>query len=183
MLYQIALFFHVVGALGIFVALALEWLGLLNMRRAETVEDVRQWGGVLRSVRRIGPIAMVIILISAFYMVATAWGGAGWIIVAFLALLLFPPLGAISGTRMASVGRAIATQHGALTPALREKLRHPLVWTLLLVRTAMALGIVFLMTVKPDLLGSVITMGIAIVLGLVTAMPVLNRQRAMNPAA
>jgi hypothetical protein len=35
-LYYTALFLHIVGALGLFAALALEWAGLSNLRRART---------------------------------------------------------------------------------------------------------------------------------------------------
>jgi hypothetical protein len=39
----------------------------------------------------------------------------------------------------------------------------------------MALGIVVLMTVKPDLLGALITMGVVVIVGLATSLPTRGR--------
>ena len=47
-------------------------------------------------------------------------------------------------------------------------------------RVAVALGVVFLMTVKPDPAGSLVVIAIALVLGIASAVPVL-RQRALRP--
>ena len=111
-------------------------------------------------------------------MAATAWGGAAWIIVAFLTMVLIIPLGVLSGVRMAAIGRANAQASGPLAPAIQDRLRHPLLRTSLLLRTTMSLGIIFLMTVKPNMLGSVATIGIAIVAGLVASLPAWNNRQA-----
>lgn len=47
MFYSIALFLHIVAALGLFAALALEWTSLFYLRRSVTVEQARQWMNVL----------------------------------------------------------------------------------------------------------------------------------------
>src|SRR6267143_6307783 len=44
--YSIALFLHIAGALGVFAALALDWVGIANLRRARTVDQIREWVGV-----------------------------------------------------------------------------------------------------------------------------------------
>jgi hypothetical protein len=46
------------------------------------------------------------------------------------------------------------------------------------VRVAIALGIVFLMTVKPDLTGSLLAIGVAAGLGLIVALLVRGRGQA-----
>ncbi len=50
-------------------------------------------------------------------------------------------------------------------------------------RVSIALGIVYLMTVKPMLLGSLLAIGIASVLGLVVALPILMGGRAQKEPA
>jgi uncharacterized membrane protein YqjE len=50
-------------------------------------------------------------------------------------------------------------------------------------RTAIALGIVFLMTVKPDLIGALVTIGTAVVLGLASAFPIWRLERARGEEA
>jgi hypothetical protein len=52
--YSIVLFVHIVGALGFFVALGVEWLSLRHLRRATTAEQVREWIRVSTGVRRLG---------------------------------------------------------------------------------------------------------------------------------
>lgn len=177
-LYTIALFLHIVGALGLFVALGLEWASLSYLRRAATVEQARDWLSIFNAQRRIYPISWLAILIPGFYMAATAWGGVAWIGIALGAVVLLVVLGAaLTGRRMAPIGRSVAAESGSISTPLRQRLADPLLWASLRIRTAIALGIVFLMTVKPDLLGSLITMGMACVLGLAFSLPAWNRSR------
>jgi hypothetical protein len=74
--YTIALFLHIVGALGFFAALGLEWMSLYHLRRAATVEQVRSWMGVTSTVGRIGMPSMLTLLAAGLYMMVTVWGGA-----------------------------------------------------------------------------------------------------------
>ncbi len=41
--YSIALFLHIVGALGLSVALGLEWVSLFKLRRLANFEEARGW--------------------------------------------------------------------------------------------------------------------------------------------
>ena len=43
--YSMAVFLHIVGALGIFAAIGLEWAGLSNLRRATDTAQVRNGSG------------------------------------------------------------------------------------------------------------------------------------------
>jgi len=52
-LYSLALFLHIVGALGLFIALGLEWTGLWYLRRAGTAEQAQQWLLAFTLLRRI----------------------------------------------------------------------------------------------------------------------------------
>jgi hypothetical protein len=183
-LYSIALFLHIVGALGLFIALGLEWASLLNLRRAATAEQVREWLDLFAWTRRLGPISLAVILLAGLYMTATAWRGAAWIVVALAAMVLMVVLGAtLTGLRMPAIGRAVAAESELVSDALRHRLRDPLLWTSIQTRAAIALGIVFLMTVKPDLGGALLTIGVAIVLGLATSLPMWGRFRMKESAA
>ena len=68
---------------------------------------------------------------------------------------------------MAVIGRAVTAETGPLSPTPLGLLHDPLLWIAIQTCVAIALGIVFLMTVKPALSGSLLTIGIAVVLGLV----------------
>ncbi len=104
--------------------------------------------------------------------------------VTLAALALMISLGmVITRKRMAAIGRTVNMERGPLSPALDHVLRDPLLSISIQTRVAMALGIVFLMTVKPGLIGSLLTIGVATVLGLVSALPVLGRERTQGASA
>jgi hypothetical protein len=176
--YSFALFLHIVGALGLFIALGLEWTSLWYLRRATTAEQVNQWLLVFALLRRIYPISWATILLPGFYMTATVWSRAAWIGIALAAIILIVVLGmALTGRRMAAIGPAVAAERGSLSPTLRQRLRDPLLWASIQTRVAIALGIVFLMTVKPGLGGALLTIGLAVVLGIASALPAWSRVR------
>ena len=180
-LYSVTLFLHIVGALGLFAALGLEWTSLRQLRRAASAEQVREWLNALGLVRRLGPASLAVSFLSGLYLVATAWGLVAWIAVALGAMLLLPPLGAFNRLRLAAIGRAVATETGPLSASVRQRLRDPLLWTSIQTRAALVLGIVFLMTVKPDLNGALLTVGTAVVLGLASSCPAWDGRRMQTP--
>lgn len=182
--YSIALFLHVLGALGLFVAFGIEGIGLAALGRASTVEQAREWLGVLGKTRVLGPVSLGAIVVFGIYMMATAWGGVAWALIALAAMILIAIIGAtLTGMRMVPLGRAIASESGALTPALLQRLQDPMLRTSLRLRVAIALGIVFLMTGKPDLTGALLSMGIAIVLGLIPSLPMGSRAQTKGKSA
>jgi hypothetical protein len=183
-IYAIALFLHIVGALGFFVALGLEWTGLRQIQRAMTREQVREWMGILKSVRKVGFVSMLTTVITGFYMMLAVWGSVAWITVTLVSLLLVIALSlALTGPRMAAVGRALTTEKGALSNTFHSLANHPLLWISIQTRVAIALGIVFLKIAKPDLGGSLLTIGVAIVLGLVSSLSMPRRERAQEGQA
>jgi hypothetical protein len=182
--YSIALFFHIVGALGFFIALGLEWAGLRQIRNATTTEQVRQGMRISGSTRRLGMASMLTILVFGFYLAAVAWGGPAWITVTLGVMVVMIALSvALTGPRMAAIGQALAMEKGLLSPSLRQMANHPLLWISIQTRVAIALGIVFLMTVKPGLGGSLLTIGVATVLGLAFSLPMKRSQRVQEGPA
>ncbi len=182
--YSISLFFHIVGAIGMFVALGLEWTGLWQIRSATTSEQVRVWMRISRTTRRLGIASMLTVLISGLYMMATVWGGVPWIYVSLGALVLAVVLMlTLTGPRMAAIGRTIMAEHRPGSPIVHDVANHPLLWVSIQTRVAIALGIVFLKTTKPDLGGSLLVIALAIVIGLASALPVPRRERAQEGSA
>src|SRR6266508_4542483 len=109
--YSIVLFLHIVGALGFFVALGLEWMSLRHIRRAITTNQIREWLRDATGVRRVGMASMLTLLASGFYMMAIAQVGGAWLIVAFWSLVLLSILAvALSFRRMAAIGRAVTAE-------------------------------------------------------------------------
>jgi hypothetical protein len=180
--YSIALFLHVAGVLGMFAVLGLEWTGLRQLRSAQSPEPVRAWMQLLRNAQKAGFASMLAILLSGFYMMATVWGSTAWIAVSMVALALAVLLGlALTGPRMKTLGQALAAGKGQMTQAFSNAAQHPLLLISVQTRMAIALGVVFLKTTKPDLGGSLLIIGIATVLGIASALPL--RRHAQVPQA
>jgi hypothetical protein len=179
--YSIAKFIHIVGALGIFAALGVEWLSLMNLRRAAGMAQIRDWMRVRAGIQRLSGISMASILISGFYMMAVGHIRAAWLIVAFWSLVLLALLGVVlAGRRMRAIQQSIATDSDNVAPTLHQQLRQPVLWIVMQTRLALALGIVFLMTLKPDLIRSLLTVGIAAILGLAWALLSLRHEQGQD---
>ena len=123
--------------------------------------------GPLAWLRGLYPLSMATLLVSGLYMAVTAWGHQWWAAVGLLGMLTLPAIGrALDGGRSRAVAEEAARERGPLSAALRLRLREPRLWISIQLRTAIALGVVFLMSVKPGLAGSVATVGVAAVAGL-----------------
>src|SRR5260370_36081895 len=91
----------------------------------------------------------------------TGWGiRAGWIDVALISLILIAPLGTafIEPRRRAIDRLAREAPDGPLSQALEQRTHDPVLLTALQTLAALLLGIVFLMTTKPSLTGSLSVM-------------------------
>ena len=167
LLYQFALFLHIIGGFGLMAAITVETIGLRGLRRATLGTDALVWLGLSRSiVMRLTPSSLGLILVSGLYMVATVWGPRGWILVALGSLLLLGVIGAFgTGRRMARIGLAIGRAQGPLPAELREMLGSPILLMSLRVRLAIVLGVVFLMTLKPSAVASLAVIVLAVALG------------------
>lgn len=182
--YSIALFLHIAGVLGFFVALGLEWTGLWQLRSIVTLEQVRAWMGILKNVRKVGFVSMLATVITGIYMMVTDWGSVAWIIVTLGSLALVIALSlALTGPRMAIIGQALVKEKRPVSQTFNNLANHPFLWISIQTRVAIALGIVFLKTAKPDLAGSLITIGVAIILGLASALSIPRRERAQERPA
>src|SRR5207237_4734640 len=163
--YAVALFLHIVGALGLFAALALEWTALSGFRRSTTAEQVTDWSTIYGALRRIGPVSIGLLLVFGLYMMATAWGPTSWIGLGILALVVPAALGAFNGIQITRVLRQNAGRMGPLSSESRNALHRPTFVLSLRLRTALALGVVLIMTVKTDLVTSVAVLVITLALG------------------
>ena len=168
--YSIVLFLHIAGVLGLSVALGLEWTGLRQIRSAMTPQQVREWMGILTSAGKFGFVSMLTAVLTGVYMMLTVWGGVAWVTVSLGALVLMIALSLVfTGPRMAAIGRSLTT--ASISQTFQSLASHPLLWISIQTRIAIDLGIVFLKTAKPDLNGSLLTLGVAIILGIASALP------------
>lgn len=181
-IYSIALFLHVVGALGFFSAFALEGTGLRQVQQAMLSEQARAWMRILAGTRRLGMVSMLAAVITGIYLTVTAWRGVPWTMVALVSVVLLIALVILlTRPRVAALEQALHVERGKLSPYFYNLANHLLLEISLKVRVSITLGIVFLMTVKPDLGGSLITMVVAVVIGLAWALYVPLRAQKELP--
>jgi hypothetical protein len=174
-LYAIALFLHIVGVLLLITAFTAEGISLIHLRRVGTSPQVTDWQGVAGLARVFGPASVVAIIVPGLYMMITSWGWVPWIAAGLLVWLLIAVLGAVNGIRL-----SLATQHAAADAAAIHQLRAGAFVVSWWMRITLALGIVFLMTTKPELLGASLTVVIAAAIGL--AAGTLGVTTASRPA-
>jgi hypothetical protein len=65
--YSIALFLHVVGALGFFIVQGVERIGLSQLRRARLAEEARAILGTVKSANRLGFVSVLTTVATGFY--------------------------------------------------------------------------------------------------------------------
>jgi hypothetical protein len=176
-LHAFALFIHILGSLLLCTAFTAEGIGLLQLRRATTDSAVRQWEGVLGLGRVFGPASVVTILASGLYMMISSWGWVPWIAVGLFSWVLIAMLGAVNGIRL-----SLTIRHLPAGAAPGTGLQSPSFLISWVTRLSIAVGIVFLMTNKPDLLAALLSVLITAAVG-VAAGVAMTRRGATRSAA
>ena len=176
-LYAFALFIHIVGSLLLCTAFTAEGIGLLQLRRATTDSAVRQWEGVLGLGRVFGPASVVTILATGLYMMISSWGWVPWIAVGLFAWVLIAVLGAVNGIRLSLTIRQLPA--GAAPGTSLQSPAFVISWV---TRLSIAVGIVFLMTNKPDLLAALLSIAITAAVGVGAGVAMTRRGATRSPA-
>jgi hypothetical protein len=179
--YSVVLFVHVVSAFGIVAALSLAAVTLARLRRATTVSEARLWIEFAPGVPALAIGSLAFLLLSGIYMTVQMGGWTlAWPKVALGALILIGPLGAVTGRRLRAIQVACATN----TPNESDifaKLRDSFLVFSMNMRIALVLGILLLMTAKPELRQSLGIVVSSVFLGLVST--VFWRRDAASPIA
>ena len=169
-LYSIFVFLHVVGALGLFAGIGLEQVALANLRGCSTIAQAREWIALLGGLRRIDAPSGLLILATGFYMVAARWGHQAWIGLAILGMVVMAFLGvALTARRAAAIRKALPDVEGPIPAALRHHLNDRVLRTAASLRAALALGIVFNMSVRPVSVAALVVMVVALAIGAIIA--------------
>lgn len=183
-LYSLVLFVHVSGDIGIFIGIGAQLLSLMALRRATRVEHARAIAGLITLSDPISVISALVTIAAGLYMALTVWGlQTGWIAVALASLVvLLPPciVGVVEPRMRAIVTMAKEVPDGPLPATLDTRIHDPVLGTALHTVAAVVLGIVFLMTNKPSLAGSILAMVVALALGLASGLPLWRAARAFR---
>jgi uncharacterized membrane protein len=168
-IYTLALFAHIIGAIGTFIGVSVWLFAAEALQRTQRVEQVRILTRLIQPSGVLAIVSILILGIAGFYMALTAWGEqATWIIVATISFVLLAPFGAfVIDPRLRALARAAAAApDGPLPAAVAARTHDPLVRIGLFLYVGVLVGIVFLMTTKPSLATSILAMVVAATLGL-----------------
>lgn len=169
--YTLALFFHFVGLVALFAGYGLEWIVSALLRRATTADQVRAWLRVYKTSLPVSGPGLLVLILSGGYLAALS--GAmkqGWMSASLLAIVLALGMGFVFILPRVRALRDALGEGSALSPKAGELLRAPGLPALIRVRVFLALGIVHLMTMKPEsFVMSLVVLAVAIVLGLLAS--------------
>ena len=155
-IYSTVLFIHVVSAIGLFIALAAEGALFFRFRSAQNVEEVRCSIRAFQRLRLVAIPSFLGALVGGMYL-ASKWGrGIFWIPLALGATLLIMLIGGfVTGIRIARLRKLLSRDETDVPiEAISAKAKDDALLISYGLRMGLGVGIVFLMTAKPDLLGS-----------------------------
>ena len=147
--YPWAVLLHLLGALGLYVALAMEWLAAHPSRPVlRRLGDPQSPGSpaTLSAARRIGAVSMALLVVPGLLMAVTRWTFLAW-----------PAAGLIGMAMLAAVGLLLRRRPTWQVQSVQ-------------IRLAIALGVVVVMVFKPELGSSLTILAAAMALGIGSAL-------------
>ncbi len=177
--YFVVLFFHISGAFVLFMGMSLEWVGISKLNGSANSEQAREWVKFLSSLKFAYISAGFLLLITGIYLAAAKWGWTPWIIVSFLLWLFLVVHGsAVINGKVKRFGKSLDSAKDLTTQELQRQISKLKLLNLLQTRLVVGLGAVFIMTVKPNLVGAVVVVIVAVILGIV---PLLFKKNSSAP--
>ena len=164
--YLIVLFLHILGAVGLFLGLGIEGTVLKSLNYASTTEEVLSWLTSLKLLRITFAVSTLLLLFTGIYMVIEVWNWTGWIIMGLIILVALSGLGNITGKKIGYIMKSLSNPPGSLSTEIKEKLSAPFLIKAFKIKILIVAGTIFIMTLKIGWLGSIVTIVIAFLIGL-----------------
>jgi hypothetical protein len=180
-LYNVVLFVHILAALTLFAAFGIAQVGGAVLLAARTIEQIRHGADVVHVTQRIFPLALTVQIASGLYLVTQGWSlMTPWVDVALAGAVVITAAGSGVADRRFGALRVVAHRagDGPVSAELAGRIADPALWAWLWALNGLALGIVWLMTVKPGWVGS-----IRVTVGLSLLSAVIGRARARRVTA
>jgi uncharacterized membrane protein len=173
MIRSLVLFAHVVGVLGLFVGLGVEWLSLDAVRRAVGRAEAQRWARVSDAVPRMSGAALAVILASGLYLGARVGVlGDGWMRASYGALLLMAAVGGpVARPSLRTLRHAAQTSGDGTVESLRTAASSAILRVSVRLRVAFGLAVIYLMIAKPDTAASLVALALAAVATIAASLP------------
>jgi uncharacterized membrane protein len=166
--YDVVLFFHVVGAIGLVGSSLVAPLLAMAVRRSASVASLREWAAFAKRLSQaVGPFAGLTLVTGLVLGFWGGWWGSGWLEVS---LALFVVAGIVATTILDPWARRLVdasetAPDGPVTLELDRVRRDPRATVAEPVLLGIDLAIVFLMTAKPGFLGALLTAAVGVATG------------------
>ncbi|HET6907925.1 MAG TPA: hypothetical protein VFH54_01180 [Mycobacteriales bacterium] len=158
-LFGVVLFLHISVAIVAFAMAGVMHTSLQAVARARTVQEVRSWGRVMHRIEPLFPVMALLLLGFGIWLVhlghrtddAFSYKD-GWVVTAIVALVAVE---AVGGAVLAPRGKQFTAMieqaaDGPVADDLHSRAVDPAFWYAAHITTFAFLGVVFLMTAKPD---------------------------------
>ena len=172
MLYNVILFIHVLGTVIMFAAVGITLSSMIAMLYSKKIEDLKIWSSLAVKTDELLPLSVILILLPGLYLVFSTWGWKeAWINCSLTTLIVLCFMGPFINLRR--LKRILSAVNAVIEdiPSLEvlKIVRDRVLWNSISIMTMLAIAILFLMTVKPTLWGSLTVIVIAIPAGFITA--------------
>ena len=171
--YDIVMFAHILAAIGLFVAIGIEAMAVLRMRRARTIMQVREWGLAARAMYYLHLVTSPLIVATGIAMMVMRTGfTTAWVDVSLVTMLCLSASGMWVSRKRLNVIDVSAQQlpDGVIPATLARQIGDRVLFTTVQTQVVVGLGILYLMVLKPEGWGdSAIAIVVAAILGAVSA--------------
>jgi hypothetical protein len=177
--YNIVLFLHMVSAIALFVGYGYEWMATALLRRAATAEQVRAWLRVFRVSPPLSGAALLSLIFSGGFLgSAIKVMAQRWMMASFAGIVIALIIGfGVILPRVKAVRSALPGANESLSAEALARLQNSVLSAAVRTRVLLAVGIVFLMTVKPDSAISTGILGAFVGLGIIASIPAFLKSR------
>jgi len=176
-IYSLVKFLHLISVVTAMSAATLIHWNHVRVKKAERVPQAMEALGLIQALAPKMPLFAVALFLTGAYLVQNRWGWSQhWVQVGIAGLVSILIMGvAVLKPRLGAIARHIA-QAGDVpfTGELRKPLRDPVMWFAGHYQLIMIATVMYLMTMKPGMMGSLIAIGVAIVLAAVSAIPMME---------
>jgi uncharacterized membrane protein len=184
-LHSVLVFVHVMSAMILSGSALISLFSLLALRRAERTEQARSILELVALSELFAGIALILTPTVGLIMTINTWGWQyGWINVALGSMiLLLLPMGAVTGIRRRALAKLLKEMPDELLPkSVKQRIHDPVLGTAIYMMISLLFGIVFLMTTKPALEGSLSAIVASLILAVVSSFPLWRRRIKEEPS-
>lgn len=185
-MYKTFFLLHFLGAILMFTAVGINLLGMIGMVLSKETKVVRLCSTWAVRMGKFLPFSIILLLISSFFMVFTKWDWElPWIDASFVMLIIITVTSiTIDLPRLKAINRVVK-EEATSTPSfdLMAKSRDHVLWNSVSIMAMEVAAIIHIMIEKLGTAGSLITLALALIVGLLYSKIILHLANKFNPAA